>query len=82
MKKRFLLILVSMLIVLGLFWLTNEMLTSKFEWWTIPILFTAWIACIMGIMLLFDLTTESDPTKGEEDRRVGRSDEWPEEAEQ
>jgi hypothetical protein len=82
MKRKIILVLISMLIVFGLFYLTNELLRETFEWYTIPVLAMAWIIGIMGMMLLFSLTTDSDDSKGEEDMRIGRSDEWPEEAEQ
>jgi hypothetical protein len=82
MKRKFLLILVSLLIFFGLFYSTNELLKETFEWYTPPILFIMWFVGIMGMMALFNITTDSDDSKGEEDRRNGRSDEWPKEAEQ
>jgi hypothetical protein len=82
MKNKFLLILASLLAVLSVFYITNELLTTDFKWWTIPILCIVWILAAMGIIVLFDVNTDTDNSKGEEDRRTGRSDEWPEEAEQ
>ena len=72
MKKKMILILVSMVVFFGLLYLTNELLTRVFEWWTIPILCIGWLIGIMGLMLIFDMTTESDETKGEEDKRKGK----------
>ena len=72
MKKKMILILVSMVVIFGLLYLTNELLTRVFEWWTIPLLIIGWLIGIMGLMLLFDLTTDSDESKGEEDKRKGR----------
>lgn len=78
MKKKMLLVLVCIAITFGLFYLTHELLTEPFKWWTIPTLAVGWIVGIMGMMLLFDLTTDSDDSKGEEDKRKGH---WPKEAE-
>jgi hypothetical protein len=72
MKKKMALTLVTAVVIFGLLYLTNELLTRVFEWWTIPILCIGWLIGIMGLMLVFDMTTESDDTKGEEDRRKGR----------
>ena len=72
MKKKMILILVSIVVFFGLLYLTNELLTRVFEWWTIPILCIGWLIGIMGLMLIFDMTTESDETKGEEDKRKGK----------
>jgi hypothetical protein len=72
MKKKMALTLVTAIVIFGLLYLTNELLTRVIEWWTIPILCIGWLIGIMGLMLVFDMTTESDDTKGEEDRRKGR----------
>jgi hypothetical protein len=77
--KKILIVLISIGVTFGLFWLTDELLTRKFEWWTIPILAIAWLLGAMGMMLLFETTIDSDNSKGEEDKRTGPSDEWPEE---
>jgi len=72
MKRKIVLTLVTAAVVFGLFYMTNELLTRAFEWWTVPMLIIGWLIGIMGLMGLFDLTTESDETKGEEDKRKGR----------
>jgi len=72
MKTKFLLVLASLLLVLGLFYITNKILRETFEWYTIPILAIVWIVSIMGTMLLFSVTTDSDDSKGEEDKRKGK----------
>jgi hypothetical protein len=61
---------ISLAVVFGLFFLTNELVTmEKWKWWTIPSLLCSWLIGLMGIFWIFELLTDSDDSKGEEDRR-------------
>lgn len=72
MKRGLSALVITLVAIFGLFYVTNELLTTKFEWWTIPMLIIVWLLVIMGGFFVFDMMTSTDESRGEEDKRKGR----------